>query len=205
VAAAGSSSRKAGAEGAHLLPEDSEDGNNFVSGYEKAHPLVVPKALSQVSCGVVTCLWAVQMTSATGIYARVYTLQHKVTCLLQLLTGTEVQVAHKGTMLCCPLLLLLLLLLLLQDHTLALLKAIGISEGGRGGSRCGGGRLGRRASREAHFSDDGSLSGSTPEAADPPGSLGAKLQELGRLLLQVSFREGVQPEEAEVLRSTGHQ
>jgi hypothetical protein len=82
---------------------------------------------------------------------------------------------------------LILLLLLLQDHTLALLKAIGISEGGRGGSRRGGGRLGRRASREAHFSDDGSLSGSTPEAADPPGSLGAKLQELGRRLLQVRF------------------
>lgn len=78
------------------------------------------------------------------------------------------------------------MLLLLQDHTLALLKAIGISEGGRGGSRRGGGRLGRRQSREAHFSDDGSLSGSTPEAAHPPGSLGAKLQELGKRLLQVS-------------------
>lgn len=45
--------------------------------------------------------------------------------------------------------------------------------------------MGRRATREAHFSDDGSLCGQ--ETADPPGSLGAKLQELGKKLLLVSF------------------
>lgn len=69
-----------------------------------------------------------------------------------------------------------------QDHTSALLKAIGVSEGGKGGSKRGGGRPGRRATREAHFSDDGC---SVPEGPEPVGSLGAKLQELGRRLLQV--------------------
>ena len=38
-------------EASYMLPEDSEDGNNTVSEYEKAHPLVVPKALTQVCCG----------------------------------------------------------------------------------------------------------------------------------------------------------
>jgi hypothetical protein len=53
AAAGGSRKGGSGAEGAYLLPKDSEDGNNFVSEYENAHPLVVPKALSQVSlsCG----------------------------------------------------------------------------------------------------------------------------------------------------------
>lgn len=70
----------------------------------------------------------------------------------------------------------------LQDHTLALLKAIGITDGGK--PKCNGGRGGgRRTTREARFSDEGSLCGQ--EAADAPGSLGAKLQELGRRLLQV--------------------
>lgn len=51
TAAAGTSGQAAGGnktEASYLLPEDSEDGNNFVSEYEKAHPLVVPKALTQV-------------------------------------------------------------------------------------------------------------------------------------------------------------
>jgi len=43
------STGKAQAESSYLLPEDSADGNNFVSEFEKAHPLVVPKALSQVN------------------------------------------------------------------------------------------------------------------------------------------------------------
>lgn len=54
AAAASGSGKAAGgskAEASYLLPEDSEDGNNFVSEYEKAHPLVVPKALSQVCAG----------------------------------------------------------------------------------------------------------------------------------------------------------
>lgn len=34
-------------EASYLLAEDSEDGGSFVSEYEKAHPLVVPKALTQ--------------------------------------------------------------------------------------------------------------------------------------------------------------
>lgn len=71
----------------------------------------------------------------------------------------------------------------MQDHTLALLKAIGITEGAKPASKRSGGRPGRRATREARFSDEGSLSGQEP--ADPPGSLGAKLQELGKKLLQV--------------------
>jgi WD40 repeat protein len=39
----------ASGDAAYLLPEDSEDAANYVSEYEKAHPLVMPKALSQVS------------------------------------------------------------------------------------------------------------------------------------------------------------
>lgn len=73
----------------------------------------------------------------------------------------------------------------MQDHTLALLNAVGGS--GRGGSRRVGGRQGRLAAREARFSEDGSLYG-TQEPADQPGTLGAKLQELGRRLLQVRLR-----------------
>jgi hypothetical protein len=52
-AAAGSGKHAAdgtNTEASYLLPEDSEDGNNFVSEFEKAHPLVAPKALSQVRC-----------------------------------------------------------------------------------------------------------------------------------------------------------
>lgn len=71
-----------------------------------------------------------------------------------------------------------------QDHTAALLKAIGVSDGPKGGPKARAGRVGRSATREAHFSDDGSQSGGQ-ELPDPPGSLGAKLQELGKRLLQV--------------------
>jgi hypothetical protein len=46
-AAAGRSGSK-GEAAAGLLPEHSDDGNTFVSEYEKAHPLIVPSALSQV-------------------------------------------------------------------------------------------------------------------------------------------------------------
>lgn len=72
-----------------------------------------------------------------------------------------------------------------QDHTSALLTAIGVTDGGKpnAAKRKGGRGGGRRATREARFSDEGSLCGQ--EAADAPGSLGAKLQELGRRLLQV--------------------
>lgn len=38
------------ADAAGLLSEHSDDGNAFVSEYEKAHPLLVPNALSQVRC-----------------------------------------------------------------------------------------------------------------------------------------------------------
>jgi hypothetical protein len=38
----------AGGPDTHLLAEDSEGGDKFVSEYEKAHPLIVPNALSQV-------------------------------------------------------------------------------------------------------------------------------------------------------------
>jgi hypothetical protein len=69
--------------------------------------------------------------------------------------------------------------------------------GGGASGRAGGGRRGPAAGRlqqragvggaqEARFSDDGSLAGGQDvDAADAPGSLGAKLQELGRRLLQV--------------------
>jgi hypothetical protein len=42
------STATAGGDAAYLLPEDSADAANYVSEYEKAHPLVMPKALSQV-------------------------------------------------------------------------------------------------------------------------------------------------------------
>lgn len=69
AAAAGSSSStgKASAaaaaatsgDAAYLLPEDSEDAANYVSEYEKAHPLVMPKALSQVRAAKCTARQAV--------------------------------------------------------------------------------------------------------------------------------------------------
>lgn len=43
-----SASLGSGADAAYLLPEDSDEAGNFVSEYEKAHPLITPKALSQV-------------------------------------------------------------------------------------------------------------------------------------------------------------
>lgn len=43
-----SASAAVSGDAAYLIPEDSEDAANYVSEYEKAHPLVVPKALSQV-------------------------------------------------------------------------------------------------------------------------------------------------------------
>jgi hypothetical protein len=43
-----SAAAAASGDAAYLLPEDSEDAANYVSEYEKAHPLVMPKALSQV-------------------------------------------------------------------------------------------------------------------------------------------------------------
>ncbi|WIA17403.1 hypothetical protein OEZ85_014259 [Tetradesmus obliquus] len=106
-------------DAAYLLPEDSEDAANYVSEYEKAHPLVMPKALS-------------------------------------------------------------------QDHTLALLRAIGVAgddgpSGGKPGGRRGG-RAGGRAGREPRRSEEGWQLGAA-EVPDAPGSLGAKLQELGRRLL----------------------
>jgi len=82
---------------------------------------------------------------------------------------------------------------------LALLKALGASEGGRSGARRGAGRVGRHATREARFSDEGSVIGMS-ELVDPPGSLGAKLQELGRRLLQVRVWEA----RAAKLRSEQH-
>lgn len=79
-----------------------------------------------------------------------------------------------------------------QDPTFALLKAIGVSDSAKAGGRRTGGRGGRSAAREARFSDEGSLCG-VPEAADPPGSLGAKLQELGKRLLQVCHVQHLSP------------
>lgn len=146
---------KAKAESSYLLPEDSADGNNFVSEFEKAHPLVVPKALSQVThLGTVCHTWGPGSSSLH-------------------IAGKSVSVTFCPCV--CP---------LSQDNTLALLKALGASEGGRSGARRGAGRVGRHATQEARFSDEGSVIGMA-EPADPPGSLGAKLQELGRRLLQV--------------------
>lgn len=49
----GGGASEASSSSSFLVPDDdSEDGNN-VSEYEKAHPLVVPKALSQVCVAVV--------------------------------------------------------------------------------------------------------------------------------------------------------
>ncbi|KAF6254405.1 WD40-repeat-containing domain protein [Scenedesmus sp. NREL 46B-D3] len=117
-----SSAAAGSAEAAYLLPEDSEDAGHYVSEYEKAHPLVTPKALS-------------------------------------------------------------------SDHTLALLRAIGVAgddgaQGNRSGGRRGG-RAGGRPGREPRLSEEGSQLGAA-EPPDAPGSLGAKLQELGRRLLMVS-------------------
>jgi WD40 repeat protein len=51
------STAAASGDAAYLLPEDSADAANYVSEYEKAHPLVMPKALSQVrSTGTTTAL-----------------------------------------------------------------------------------------------------------------------------------------------------
>lgn len=74
---------------------------------------------------------------------------------------------------------------LFQDHTLALLQAIGVSDnpatsGTKAGRRAG--RLGGRGGRDAAGSDDDSMFDDNP---DMPGTLGAKLQELGKKLLQV--------------------
>jgi hypothetical protein len=76
----------------------------------------------------------------------------------------------------------------LQDHTLALLRAIGVAgDDGPSGAKPGGrrgGRAGGRPGREPRLSEEGSQLGA-PEAPVAPGSLGAKLQELGRRLLMV--------------------
>jgi hypothetical protein len=158
-----------------LLPEDSEEGQ-VVSEYEKAHPLVVPMALSQV------CVWA-----GTALRLSNTRQQGKAcpTPSCRELGGLSLTWQQHAA---CS----VSVSIILQDHTSALLQAIGITDGGkpsnaakRSGGRGGGGR---RATREARFSEEGSLSGQEA-AADAPGSLGAKLQELGRRLLQVrAFR-----------------
>jgi hypothetical protein len=74
---------------------------------------------------------------------------------------------------------------------LALLRAIGVAgDDGPSGAKHGarrGGRAGGRAGREPRLSEEGSQLGA-PEPPDAPGSLGAKLQELGRRLLMVGLQ-----------------
>eukprot|EP00775_Hariotina_reticulata_P004041 gene4041-4288_t len=122
AAVAGARAASASVADGGLLGEDSEDVGSSLSDYEKAHPLVMPKSLS-------------------------------------------------------------------QDHALALLQAIGVDGESAASSKApaGGGRsAARRGGHELCAAGDDLPAGSPylTEPTDPPGSLGAKLQELGRRLLQ---------------------
>ncbi len=48
ITAGGGAAAAAGPEMLHLLEEEQVDEEHFVSSYEKAHPLEVPKALLEV-------------------------------------------------------------------------------------------------------------------------------------------------------------
>jgi WD40 repeat protein len=60
------STAAASGDAAYLLPEDSADAANYVSEYEKARPLVMPKALSQVRSTTTCCTTTALQTSCNG-------------------------------------------------------------------------------------------------------------------------------------------
>jgi hypothetical protein len=167
-------------EAAYLLPEDSEDAANYVSEYEKAHPLVMPKALSQVRS---------LQDSQNGTPVHSSLLEHVAVVRLWLTLWRSQNLSLHCTNYTAPT-AAAAAAAAPQDHTLALLRAIGVAgDDGPSGSKHGGRRGGRtaagRAGRAPRLSEEGSQLGA-PEPPDAPGSLGAKLQELGRKLLLVS-------------------